>query len=31
MMEIVNLMMVLCSVNLDYIVIGNRPMRKAVY
>lgn len=31
MSEIEDLMIVLLSVNLDYIVIGNRPMRKAVY
>lgn len=31
MSGIEDLMIVLLSVNLDYIVIGNRPMRKAVY
>lgn len=31
MMEIEDLMIVLLSVNLDYIVIGNRPMEMAVY
>ena len=30
-MEIEDLMIVLLSVNLDYIVIGNRPMEMAVY
>lgn len=31
MSEIEDLMIVLCSVNLDYIVIGNRPRKIAVY
>ena len=31
MSEIEDLMIVLLSVNLDYIVIGNRPMEMAVY